>query len=185
VLGLAFFVVALDASPEGAVPDIHGHAHAWGHAVAFAEGAFVAIGRGAVGGLEDLRRVPGAAQWVAAEVEDVDLAVDERAVAVLPEAVVPDAPVDHVHLVCRFAGEGALEVADDLGGSIVGDVDDHRARRLEGAGAQVDPVVGEGEVVLPGHVVFPLVVVAVPVKGWIGEDEIDLALLHLRERGED
>ena len=48
----------------------------------------------------------------------------------------PDAPVDHGEL-------ALLEVHDDLGGPVVGDVDPDRAGGFERIDAEVNPVVGE------------------------------------------
>jgi len=57
---------------------------------------------------------------------------------------VPDAPVDH--------GEVAgLEVDDNLGGPVVGDIDPDGTCWLEGVDAEIEPVVGEGFVFFCGH----------------------------------
>jgi len=91
---------------------------------------------------------------------------------------VPDAPVDHGEVF-------GFEVDDDFGGPVVGDVDPEGAGGCQGVDAEVEPVVGEGEVFICGHggVVpdfvglgvwgFVFVVVSVEVEGGVCEDEVD------------
>ena len=73
VLWSPFFVVALDASPIWAVPDVHWETESGGHPVAFGLGACIGVDGAAVRFLEDRVGVPGAVVGVLGEVERVDL----------------------------------------------------------------------------------------------------------------
>ena len=164
----ALEVVALDAAPVRAVPDVHRHAHAL--VGLLRERARIAVDGRAVGGLEHGVWIPRAALRVLDEVERVHLRGDEGAVAALPEPEVPHAPVDHRE-------PAALEMQHDLRRGVVGNVDPQCAVRREALDAAVEPVVGETLVRLARHAVLPSLVGNFPVEGRVREDQIDRPLL--------
>ena len=95
VIVSSFLVVALDAAPILAVPDIHGHTHAL--VVLLGHGAGITVDAGTIGQFKHFIRVPGPSGRILAEVQRMHLAGDERGLSTLTETEVPDAPVDHGH----------------------------------------------------------------------------------------
>ena len=167
-------VIALYPPPVLAVPHVHRDAHPV-DAFFFRVCARVGVDGRAVARFENRPRIPDSILTILHEVQRVDLALYERPHPVLPEAVVPDAPVHHVQ-------PDRLELHHDLRGGVVGDVHPQRPVRRQRRGAQIEPAVREREVFVAGQAVLPLVVLHLPVEGRVGEDEIDSARRALRDR---